>query len=823
MRNNKFDARPFFSSRTSPLKRNQFGGSTGGPIKRDKLFFFGNYEGFREAATGNPPVGRVMDENERNGTFTGAIRDPFAGGAAFPNNTIPRNRIDPISLRILDLVPMPNNPDPARNFIFNDVPSGRTNRDYAIGRVDYNMSEKDIVYGRYLYNEEEFRSPPTLPAPALSNGRRTTLRAQTASAHWNRVISPSLINNLNLGYTRYANQVAGLNAFVRDFVTPSGITNTLSATDPLFWGTPNVSVPGYLFTGEVTGNFRTMNTYQIQESLLWNRGKHTIKAGADLREIRTWMFYTGGNGSTSFANRYSGQTGSDFLLGYASNTTKTARATQWNSKIHYGGFFIQDDWKVTPTLTLNLGLRYEVESALRQVDNGGLGFDVGAGTMLISRLATNLAAIEDFYTNVRPDVPIRIEDRRAPYNADINNLAPRAGFAWSFRPRWVMRGGYGIYYDSPQIQSLASTNDFAPNTLRPIWTGAPPTQLPDLGYNPEGNVAPEETLRRAPLTIFPFLSRNFPYGKIQQWNLNMQYQVSNTLMTEVMYQGSNGVNLLGFDNINFREPGPGNVQQTLRFPQFARIQAEDMWGRSFFHGLGVKVEQRPVHGFMYLIAYTFSRSIDLASTLNQGPQWVDPFNRNTARGPSDFNAPHRFSAAYEYRLPIGRGRPFASDVQGAADKLISGWGVRGMTFFQTGLPQNVSMALSRNATCAVACAARPDRIGDGNLSKDERTLQRFYDVSAFRLIAPGGADRRVGNAGRNILTSAGLAQFDLQVFKDTRIREGHSLEFRWEMFNAFNHTNWGGAGTNMEAPQLFGVISSTRAPRIMQFALRYQF
>lgn len=821
LRNDKFDARPFFSDRVSPLKRNQFGGSLGGPIVRDKLFFFGNYEGFREAATGNPPVGRVMTENERNGIFSTAIVDPSTG-APFPNNTIPQNRIDPISRRILELVPLPNNPgDPARNFIFNGVPSGRTNRDYAVGRIDYNLGAKDNIFGRYLYNKETLRTPPNLPAPANSGGRDFRLRAQSASVNWNRVVTPSIVNSFTLGYTRYHNLLGTLNSFRQDLITPAGITNTLASTDPLFWAAPSVGVAGYTFPSEVTPNYRTMNNYQLQESVLWNKGRHTIKFGGDLRQIRTNMFYTGGNGATSFANRYTGDNAADFLLGLASSVSKTARATLWNSRLTYAGAFFQDDWKVTDRLTLNIGLRYEVETALKQGDNGGLGFDVSSGEMLISRQAKNIALIEDFYRNVRADIPYRLVDETRPYDADTNNFQPRFGFAYSLHAKTVLRGGYGIYFDAPQMPSLASTNDFAPNTLRPIWTADP--RIPNLGYNPEAGSAAEETLRNAPLTIFPFLSRKFPYGKIQQWNFSIQQQLSNSFMIEALYQGSSGVNLLVFDNINFRAPGPGNVQSQLPYPQFARIQAEDVWGRSWFHGLGFKAEQRFYNGLSYLLAYTWSKSLDLASTLNSAPLWTDPFDRGTAKGPSDFNAPHRFSAAYEYRLPFGKGRPLFAGASGIADKLVSGWGVRGMTFFQTGLPQSPSMALSRTGICATACSARPDRIGDGNLSKDERTMQRFYDVNAFRVLAAGGADRRVGNAGRNILVSAGVNNFDLQLFKDTSIREGHTLEFRWEMFNAFNHTQWGGANTNMESPQQFGIISGTRAPRIMQFVLRYAF
>jgi hypothetical protein len=501
--------------------------------------------------------------------------------------------------------------------------------------------------------------------------------------------------------------------------------------------------------------------------------------------------------------------------------SKTARATQWNSRLHYLGVFVQDDWKVTPKLTINFGLRYEVESALKQIDNCGLGFDAAAGAMLISKYCTNLPLIESFYRDIRPDVKYRVTDHRAPYDADTNNLAPRFGFAYRLAAQTVIRGGYGIYIDSPQIQPMASTNDFAPNTLRPIWTGNP--AVPDLSYNPEGASQAEATLKNAPLTIFPFTSRNFPYGRIQQWSLNVQRQIGSSLVAEVIYQGSNTVHLLVNDNIDNRAPGPGNVQQLLPFPQFARIQNSDMWGMANFQGLSVKIEQRPWHGLSYLAAYTFSKSIDLASTWDVGAQWTDPFNRRSARGPSDFDARNRFSAAYEYALPVGKGYRLAGGASPVVDKFISGWGVRGITFLQTGLPQSPTMNLSRTGVCAAACSARPDRIGDGNLPKSERTIDRFYDVNAFRLLAPGGADRRIGNAGRNVLVSAGINNFDFQVFKDTRIRERQTLEFRWEMFNAWNHTQFGSAGNSLESAATFGKITSTRAPRIMQFVLKYAF
>jgi len=265
------------------------------------------------------------------------------------------------------------------------------------------------------------------------------------------------------------------------------------------------------------------------------------------------------------------------------------------------------------------------------------------------------------------------------------------------------------------------------------------------------------------------------------------------------------------------------VQNLLPFPGLARIQAEVMNARSWYHGGAIKAEQRFSRGMSYLVAYTYSKSLDTASTLNAGPQWTDPTRRlETAKGPSDFDARNRFSAAFEYQLPFGRNRSLLKNL-GAADRLVSGWGVRGTVFLQTGDLVSPGMNLARVGTCATACTARPDRVGAGNLSKDERTLDRFFDINAFQLLQNGGLDRRVGNGGRNILYQPGIKNHDLQIFKNTRLFETHTLEFRWEMYNAWNHANWGAASANVEVPATFGKILSRGGTRTMQFALRYDF
>lgn len=823
IRNDIFDAKPYFAKSKSPLKRNQFGAEFGGPAVRQKLLFFGNYEGLRQAAQGNPAVGLVPTVSEKQGVFSTTITDPANGNTQFPNNTIPANRIDPISANLLQLFPDPNAQGNGYNFIFNNQPSGLLSYNTALGRVDFNKGSKDTIFGRYLYDQEYTSTPPNLPLPALSGGRVIQLKSQGMGGQWSHVISPKLVNTSGLDYLRYHNQLGTWNSYRKDFVTPSGITNTLSATQPLFWAAPNINIPGLLTPGDVTPNFATMNEYQLTESIVWVRGQHTFKFGADIQRQQTDMFYTGANGSWSFSNRYSGNNFADFLLGDTSNVGKTARATNWNTWIWYTSGFVQDDWKVTRNLTLNLGLRYEVETAIKQSDNCGLGMSLanGLATEIVSNHCADLRDIQAFSQSIRPDVLVSTTNHDAPYDTDTNNLAPRFGFAYALGAKTVVRGGAGIFYAAPEVTNLASSNDFAPDTLRPIWTSSPTS--PTYGWNPEGSTSAEQSLQHAALTVFPVLSRNLPYGVVQEWNLNLERELSPTLTVQLMYQGSHDVHLFGFDNNDFRAPGPGNVQSLLPYPQYARIQNFDTWGTAHYNGGSIRLQQNAWHNLSYLIAYTHSLSMDNGSQEEQSPQWSNPFDRATADGPSDFNAPNRFTAAYTYQLPFGRGEMFLGNAGVLTNKVVSGWGIRGITQYQSGLPQTPTMNLSREGICATACIARPDRLGNGNLARGVRTIHRFYDVSAFQVLPAGGVSGRIGDAGRNILTGPPINDFDIQLFKQVSFAESQKVEFRWEMYNAFNHTQWSAPSVNMESPSTFGVITATAPPRIMQFALRYSF
>lgn len=382
-----------------------------------------------------------------------------------------------------------------------------------------------------------------------------------------------------------------------------------------------------------------------------------------------------------------------------------------------------------------------MEGALRQSGNTWVDWDPTAGTMVLSSSIANRSYIQNFYTNIRPDIKVTFVDHLSPYDTNKLNFAPRLGLAYQLATNWVIRSAYGMFYAAPEIQSLASSNDFAPNTLRPTWRASPTT--PNMGYNPEGNVTAEQALSNAPLTIFPFVSRHFPYGQVHQWNVSVQHQLTRTLVLEAFYQGTAGEHLVLFDNINARPAGPGNVQQLLPYPGFARIQNFDTYGHSSYNGAAVKLEQRFSHGLSYLISYTHAKSLDNNSGFVSNRAWVDPLNKNGGKGPSHFDTPNRFSAAFEYTLPFGKGHHLLGNADGLVDRLVSGWGARGILVWQNGLPQSPSMNLSRIGTCSTACSARPDRIGNGNLSSSQRTINDFYDVTAFALLPAGGAAGRV--------------------------------------------------------------------------------
>lgn len=832
LRNDRFDARNFFAARVSPLKRNQFGGALGGPLIKNKLFYFGNYEGYRQRSAGNPVIGRVPTADERAGAFSTPVRDPQTG-TPFPSAggrfQIPASRFNPTSAGLLQFWPAVNTGDvAARNYRF-DRPSVPVDRDNGTVRGDYNVTGSDNLYVRWVMNNDHADTPPSFPDG--QGGRRFALRASTLGGHHNRVFSPRMVNDFGFGYMRYRNENLTFNSNGTNHFERVGIQNVLAYSNPLMTGVPGISIPGYLGLGEQGVNFRSTSTYDIIDNLSWQVGKHGLRFGGAALHVDTEMFYLGFNSSHAFTNAYSGDNFADFLLGVPSSLSKTARAVVWNNTKQYYALYIHDDWKVTPRLTLNFGLRWEIETPIKSPRNGVVGFDHRTGETLFSQGIENRQEVERFYTQVRPDIKVRFIPQSTMYDADRNNFAPRIGLAYQLRQRTVIRSGFGVFFIGPQVSSLTSSEDYPPITFRPIWSGHPTRPVLVLpggaeiptGYNPEGSGGVEATVRfPAPLTIFPIYERYLPYSANYQWMTSIQRQLSSSLVVEAQYLGSRTNHLMGFHNTNHTQPAPGGVQSRLPYPSFARIMGYHFGLDAWYHGLGLKAEQRLKAGLTFTVAYTWSKALDTGSTLNQATVFNNVNNFwGSAKGPSDFDVRHRFVSSYQYEFPLGRGKRFGGDLSKTANLLLGGWGVRGVTVFQTGFYYTPAMNLARANFCATACVARPDRIADGNIPDSQQSLDRYWDVNAF-VLPPLTAPRHT-TSGRNILLGPGIINWDVGLFKNFQFAESKRLEFRYEAFNAFNHPNWGAPSSNAEAPAVFGRITSAADPRISQVVLKLVF
>ena len=809
-RNDAFDARNFFARTVSPLKRNQFGGSVGGPIVRNKHFFFTAFEPFRESRSGDPVVGIVPTENMRRGIFPSTIRDTLNGNVPFPNNTIPDNRIDPVSRKVLDFIPLPNNSDPLRNFIYQRDPT-KTNKYLFTVRTDHQLTSKDQLNGRYILDDEEIIQSPLLPTGV--GGLNSAVRAQGISIQETHVFSPTVLNQLSVGWTRFQLKEDDNFAFVRDVAADLGITLVGLGGAPEGWAFPSITMSGFLAPSGTFTRPRSTDIRQIRDTLSITKDNHTIRLGGDIRNYKSDNFSPGQlNGAFTFDNSFTGNSFANLLLGWPLNAARNLDPAEQNGKVTYFGGFIADDWKVTPRLTLNLGVRYEIETVLEEVDNEVARFDLASGRVLFPEAIRG--RIDDYYKNVRPDVPYGFYTGDL-YKQDKNNIAPRLGFA--YRPfsgnRTVVRGGFGIYYNAPQITTLLSAVAAPPFSIRPTEVSSSST--PQVRWNPVGGL---NQAQQGALTCFCFVQEDFPYAYSQQWAVTLQQSLTNNLLVEVGYIGSHTLNLLSQPNVNVPPPGAGNVLTRSRFPQWARVQAIYAGFSSKYNGLSVKVEKRATDGLSLLAAYTFAKTIDQASNTNVIPTG-HPANRlDVISGLADFDVRHRLSLSYNYEFPFGSGRKFWRSAGGLADVFLKGWGIRGITFLQSGYPVDITMSNAR-LNSGPGIIPRPNRVADGNLPSGDRTLNRWFDTSAFTL-PPMFV---IGNAGRNVITGPGYVNFDLSLFKNTRITERQRLELRAEFFNAFNHPNFGLPGGNISTPTTFGVITSASSPRIIQLGIKYYF
>lgn len=862
LRNDVFDANNFFTApgEEKKLRRNQFGFTVGGPMPffnfgeggsmfnsgKDRTFFFVSYEGTRErrsvsrvsnapraewlrgdfsALRGPGSDGILGNANDTNRvlclTTTGAqvecpVRNviPFAPVPGFPT-VLPAN---PLSLRLLQFLPAAN--DTATN------PTGyaatllsRTDRDQFLAKVDHRISTANNFSVRYARQSGTGFDP----FPSERNfypgfGRDTTRFNDSWAFTDTHVFSPQVINEARVGHFKQRNENLGANRHT-DFLTEFGITGLPTGTQSEFQGFPAVRIDGFSEWGDRPNDpfiYNITNT-QFFDMVSLVTGTHSLKIGgdiirsnykeADVRNVRGDFRFRGRNTHPSGSAVAGFYSFADFLYGLPDATQRQIGADPANLTGWQYAFFVQDDWRVRPWLTLNLGLRYELQTPLKEATGRLANFVPEFGAAVVSgdpRLPTSLV------------------------ETDKNNWGPRAGFA--MRPfggeRTVIRGGAGIYYSletfNPIRQQLAVTFPFiqreqfsrlSSNRLLLSWQNPFPSG--------RGGIQGLNT---------PFgLQVDYETPEFYQYNLTLERELMPDLALELGYVGSQGRHLGVRYNLNQPLPtgaftvGAGGVITPVtarRFPALGDIQFQEQIANSSYNAFQTSLRRRQRNGLTLLISYTFSRSLDTASSTNNSTTGAQRFpqdirDRQAERGLSDFHRAHQFSASFNYSLPFGRGRAYGAGARGALDTLIGGWQLNGIVSLLSGrpfTPQFNAPDLSNQ---------RPDIVGDPYANIPPGL---FFNPNAFsRPVATAASPEQFGNAGRNTLIGPSFKNLDLSLLKNFRITEKVRLQFRAESFNILNHPNFQVPVFLLDRSDVGRFTATANEGREFQFAVKVLF
>ena len=829
-RNQVLDARNFFNTTgiRPPVKQNQFGFTLGGPVYlpklysgKDRTFLFGDYEGtrLRRAQTFNSAV---PSEAMRRGDFSelrtslndpSTIRnDPNRPGQtlrdAFPGNIIPPNRLAKESLYFLPFYPLAN----TASGTFNFAPSRKNTTDKFDIKADHRFSEKDSLSSSYSFNQAETYGPGQL---ADNGGVTLHVRKQRAGLTETHLFSPSILNEFRLNYvrTRFFNEPQGLGT---NHTVLSGIGGFAEQSSD-FPGFPGLGFTGFLgFNPNAFSpiKFRD-NKYELEDNLTWVRGAHTFKTGVLLRRYETSTTNAArSRGDFTFNGSYSGNSFADFLLSAPFQGRRTFPRNSFGIKpMANEHFFLQDDWKLTPQLTLNIGLRYELNHPPTVLHNQTASTDPVLKRIVVAsgsdgKINVGGQQIGQFLLPLFADVIVpssQVGLGPSLRTLDKNNFAPRAGLARRLPGSLVVRLGYGVFYGFIQGNRSESTGivnaPFLADELSNFNTAPTPTKTLANMFAPIS-----QGLNLVPLNFFQIESdMRDPY--FQQWNVALQKVVAKVISVEGAYVASKGTKIEFSRPVNVPAPGPGTIQNRRLWTRFAAGTYVENGGYSNYNAFQGKLEIRNWRGLSLLSSYAFAKSIDNLSGDNQGFSSQDPNNNNGEKGVSDYDVKHRYVNSLNYELPFGRGG------SGVVANAVRGWELGSIVTLQSGLPFTPAIGTDPANT---GTSLRPDRLGNGKAA--DRTLFRDFDASAFQVPAPF----TFGNSGRNILYNRSFRVWDFIVLRNFSIRENLRLQFRAEFFNFTNTPVFGGPVTNIQAAAV-GRILTAGEPRDIQFALKLSF
>ena len=816
VRNNKLDARNYFATSALGFQRNQYGGQLGGPIVKDKMFIFGSIQrsDIREEV---PFISTVPTPQMHNGDFTElstTITDPFPGGPVYNNNMIPtcaqEGCINSVGQNIVNLFPNPNIPGAGltNNFIFN----GKYKFDETAfeTRFDYNISTKDRFFAHYAIATPKATNPSNFPNVdgGLGSGTSSTLdnRVQGLAFDWNHIFNPALLNDVRVGFNRFKDATLPLD-FGTNAGNAVGIPNANHGGNSS--GLTKINISGYQQLGDSLWVPETIaeNVYQLADTLSWTRGKHSLKFGVDFRrQQRNFFQQTAPSGQLQFSGNYSGYGLADVLLGIPQNTLQDHLAGIVDPTRYWDlSEFVQDNIRVTPNLTLNVGLRYEINSPA----NGPT-----VGNFDLRSLTVNTSS-------------------HGGVKFDKNDWAPRVGFAWNVRPKTVVRSAFGIFYaaegnifddlglNPPSLAVQSFNNPGSNPSTNQLLQAFPATFTQPDPANPTGTVRSTGVIGSS--SFDPV--RRIP--RIYEWNVTVEQQFSQNWVYRIGYVGSKSNNLFDHESSNLNQPlvpldsnfsGSGPFGFNQGRPYFATrpglnvVLPLDVARLSMlYNGLQTSLEHRFADGFNVLAAYSFAKSLGTADGNVNQCDVQNAHNVAAERGPTTPDFRHQLTVSYVYELPYGRGKHFGSSANSVAQAVLGNWQVAGVTRARSG--EAFDVLLGGDVTNTGAFPPRPDAIHNPNdFSFDiatqaavgcsqpgHQTLDCWFNQAAFVVpalsTAPGDCGgqcfaRNFGNARRAALRGPDMVNFDFSAYKTFRLSERFDLEFRAEFFNIFNHPNF---------------------------------